>query len=419
MKEIIHFRKNGEAVSVMRTNVPFAGNAFLPKKALVPVAINNIKTVPVVNYGQYVEEGEIIARATDKNATNVRSPIPGIVADACTIQTDFGITMQCLPVFLEGRFNMLGKRESNYTWRNTGAVELLHIIDEKGLLVMDCPFTPLATALKEAVRLNIKRLQFALFDFDLSCGLEHELLKNFLFEILEGVGIIARILGSSCVEIFSTQKLPQKLTEKILQIFDFTEVVFTRAKNNYPFYDITKRYTAPSFTVLPSTAIYVYEAIVKDKPFISSYILFSGKALKKPQLLKVRFGTVIGNLLEECGGLQVSRASLVINGFLNGVASESFDTPTNRMIKSIAVVPTRELEKFFVLPCTHCGRCTAVCPMHLNPELLIAQIRRGDFTDDVLMQLRACLTCNLCSSCCASRIPIASILAKTKEEKGL
>ena len=129
MKEIIHFRKNGEAVSVLRTNVPFSGNAFLPKKALVPIAIDRIKAIPVVTYGQYVKEGEIIARAADKNSTNIRSPIPGIIGDVCTFQTGYGSTMQCVSVFLEGRFNMLGKRESNYTWRNTGVVSLLHIID--------------------------------------------------------------------------------------------------------------------------------------------------------------------------------------------------------------------------------------------------------------------------------------------------
>lgn len=419
MKEIIHFRKKGEAVSVLRTNVPFSGNAFLPKKALVPIAIDRIKAIPVVTYGQYVKEGEIIARAADKNSTNIRSPIPGIIGDVCTFQTGYGSTMQCVSVFLEGRFNMLGKRESNYTWRNTGVVSLLHIIDEKGLIVTKKPFTPLATALREAVRLDVRHLQFTMFDFDESCGLEHEILKNFLFEVLEGVSIVARILECSCVEIFITKKLSKETIEKITQLFDFTEVVFTRVKNTYPFYDLTKRKAEPTFSILPSTAIYVYEAIVKDRPFVGSYILLSGKALKNKQLLKVRFGTIIGNLLEECGGLQVSRASLIINGFLNGAVGENFDTPIHCMMKSITVIPTREIEKFFMHPCAHCGRCANACPMNLDPSLMITKIRQGDFNEEVLMQLRACINCNVCSSCCPSRLPIADIIAKAKEEKYL
>lgn len=416
MKRLINFRRGGNAVSVLKHKSEFSGNAFLPQKAIVPISIDGVRTRQVVSYGQYVQEGEIIARALDSNATNVHAPIPGIVGNACAFQTDYGSYFECVPILLEGRFNLLGKHDHNYPWRNTGIIELLHIIESKSLIVTEKPFTPLATKLREAVRLNIRNLQFALFDFDKSCGLEGELLKNFLFEILEGVGIIARILETTTVEIFYTNVITDEVKGKILQIFDFAEVVFTRTQNTYPFYDITKMRTQKSFVVLPSTAIYVYEAIVKDRPFVSSYILLSGRALIKPQLLKVRFGTLIGSLLEECGGVKLGKVSLVINGFLNGVLSESFDTPINKTIKSIKVVPNKAIEKFFTLPCNSCGMCLNVCPMNLNPAILILKIKKNNLTEDDLLQLRACIKCNLCSSCCSSRIPVADIIGRAKEK---
>ncbi|MEL3907442.1 MAG: hypothetical protein P1P64_00300 [Treponemataceae bacterium] len=416
MKRLINFRRGGNAVSVLKHNTEFLGNAFLPQKALVPLTIDGVRARQVVSYGQYVREGEIIARAVDMNATNVHAPIPGIVGNACAFKTDYGSYFECLPILLEGQFNLHRKLDSNYPWRNTSLIELLHIIESKSLIVTEKPFASLATKLREAVRLNIRNLQFALFDFDKSCGLEGELLKNFLFEILEGLAIIARILESTTVEIFYTDVIAKGVKEKILQIFDFTEVVFIYAENTYPFYDITKTRAKQNFIVLPSTAIYVYEAIVKNRPFVSSYVLFSGRALIKPQLLKVRFGTLIGSLLEECGGVKFGKVSLVINGFLNGVLSESFDTPINKTIKSITVVPSKVIEKFVTLPCNNCGMCLNVCPMGLDPAILISKIKKNNLTEDDILQLKACIKCNLCSSCCSSRIPVADLIAKAKEK---
>lgn len=419
MKEYIHFRRNGQTVSFFRTPTEFAGNAFLPQKALVPISIDAAKASPVVSYGQYVEEGELLARALDANACDVHSPVPGFVGDLVRFQSDYHSSFECLPVLLEGRFEMLGKRESKYQWRNTSVLELLRLIETKGLIVTTKPFLPLAKLLRSNIRENNKTIQFALFDFDISCGLEAELLRNFFWEVIEGLAIAAKIIDCRRIEFFYLGKLEPSIKEKIQSIVDFCECVFLRTKNNYPFYDLSKQEKDTPLVLLPSTVLYVYEAIVKDRPFISSYILLGGTAVNHPKLLKARIGTPIGNLIEECGGLRTASTTIILNGFLDGVKTKSFDIPINKTIKSITVIPLKHERSFFRLPCNSCACCTAACPMHLNPAQLLRKIQRKDFDEIVLLQLRQCINCGVCSSCCECRIPLARIFAKAKEERGL
>lgn len=422
MKELVNFRRNGEAFYVFKKQAEFCGNAFLPKKAFVPISINKAQATPIVNYGQHVQEGELIAKASGTNSTNVYSPVPGVVGSIFAFQTDFGKKFVCLPILLGGRFNVLSKQKIQYPWNKTSGLELLRIIDNKGLIITEKPHMPLATTLRTAMRKNVQCLKFALFDFDKSCGLEGELLKHFFFEVLEGLAIIARILGCNNIQFYYSHNStkPADLQEKLIPIFDFVELNFSFVKNNYPFYDeTTNQDNLPALSILPSTAIHVYEAVVKNKPFVGSYILLSGKALKQAKLLKVRFGTSIENLIEECGGITMTPAALIINGYLEGVVSHKFDMPTNKTMKSITVVPSKDIKKSRIFDCDNCGKCIQACPMHLNPAMLIRKIKRNDFDEDVLMQLKTCIKCSICSSCCSCRIPVAKIIKETKERMGL
>lgn len=416
MKDFINFRRNGESIAFFKQISEFSGNAFLPQKALVPISIDQAKAIPIVSFGQYVQEGQVIARSLDKNSTDVHAPIPGIVGDLTHFMTDYESTIDCIPIFLEGQFNMLGKKDSNYSWRNTSMLELLRIIEAKGLILTEKPFCSLATSLKKAIHENVQNIKFALFDFDPSCGLETHLLKHFFFEVLEGLEIVARILDAKQITLYYTNNLEKSIKEKIKSFFNFTEVIFSKTKNNYPFYDITKlALNEKTFIVLPSTAIYVYDAIIKDRPFLSSYIVLSGPALKENKFLKARLGSSLGSLIEECGGLTKSPCSIIINGFLEGVKSKSFDIPVNKTMKSITLIPSRQEEKILQMECNSCGKCISACPMHLNPMILMRKIRRSDYDENVLMQLRACIKCSVCSCACECRIPLSKTIIKAKE----
>lgn len=423
MNETIHFRRNGQSLSVFKHKVEFAGNAFLPQRAYVPITVDNLKAYPVVSFGQYVEEGQLLARAQNQHATDIHSPIPGIIGDVYSLQTDYGSQLDCLTISLEGRFNMLGKRQPNYGWQNSTAYELLRIIEDKGLIYTEKPFISLGAKLRSAIKTDVSVLQFALFDFDISCGLEEVLLSHFLLEIIEGLSIIVKILEVKTIQIFYT-RLSAQIKEQISShLMVNSEVVFIKSKNTYPFYDsrqicLDKDGNSKAFILPPSTALYVYEAIVRDRPFVSSYILFSGRGVKEPKLLKAAFGTSIGSLIEECGGIVVHPASFVINGLISGYSTSDFDIPTSKTIKSVSVISTAHLPRFQIHPCSSCGKCINTCPMHLNPQLLLRKIQTNNLDANALFQLSMCTKCNICSACCECRIPIADIISQAKKRGG-
>lgn len=410
---------------MLKRHYECAGNAFLPAKALVPIALDSNKATPLVTYGQYVEEGEVIARGDGRTMTDVHAPIPGIIGDIRSFDTGYGCRCTCIPIRLAGTFNMLGRRTAQYTWQSTSPVELLHLIAEKALIYTAKPFEPLAFRLRKFMKVQngaavIVRL--ALFDWDPSCAVEGALLKNFFTEVLEGCGIIARILEDQKIEIFHNAHLPAAARENIQSRLNCSEVLFCAVPNRYPLYDYKRKKTDLNdtnyFEVLPSTAVAVYDAVVHDRPLISSYILFSGDALKEPQLLKARLGTPIGSLIEECGGLVTQPAALVINGFFTGYSCHNFDLPIDKTIKSISVVRENRLPKFHVLSCAHCGQCKNTCPQNLDPARMVRAIQKGMIDDDDRLQIAACIECGVCSACCPARIPLCNIIGQYKRTTG-
>ena len=54
-----------------------------------------------------------------------------------------------------------------------------------------------------------------------------------------------------------------------------------------------------------ATLLAIFEAVVLDKPLIERVLTVAGDPVAQPRNLKVRLGTRLGDLFEECGGLLV------------------------------------------------------------------------------------------------------------------
>ncbi len=150
----------------------------------------------------------------------------------------------------------------------------------------------------------------------------------------------------------------------------------------------------------------VYEAVVLDKPLIERVVTVSGGALKNPQNLKVRIGTPISSLIEECGGFKEVPAKIVVGGPMMGFTIYDLDTPVTKGTSGILALTSREVNGAHRTACISCGRCIEACPMGLDPTNLFKYIDHSDYDSADSLGLMDCKECGSCGFVCLARIPL-------------
>lgn len=163
------------------------------------------------------------------------------------------------------------------------------------------------------------------------------------------------------------------------------------------------------------TAIAVYEAARYGKPLIERVVTVTGEAIKEPKNLLVKIGTLISDLIEECGGFKSEAAKVISGGPMMGFALYSLDIPVTKGTSGILAIPEEGVlhaEDFG--PCIRCGRCIDICPMGLMPSMLSVLSERGFYEETRDYNLFDCFECGSCAYICPSKRPIVQFIRLAK-----
>jgi electron transport complex protein RnfC len=164
------------------------------------------------------------------------------------------------------------------------------------------------------------------------------------------------------------------------------------------------------------TMFAVYEAIQKNKPLIERVVTITGKDLADPGNFMVRIGTPVSTLIEAAGGFPESTGKVISGGPMMGKALNSLDVPIIKGTSGITLLPESESRRKEIQNCIRCTKCVTVCPMGLEPYLLMAQGEREMFEhmeDDRAMD---CIECGSCSFICPANRPLLDYIRLGKGE---
>lgn len=141
-------------------------------------------------------------------------------------------------------------------------------------------------------------------------------------------------------------------------------------------------------------------------PLIERVVTITGHAVKHPKNLVVPLGTPLSAVLAECGGLLPSVRQVILGGPMMGMAQKDLDVPVLKGVSGILCLDHVPLEGLREYACIRCGRCVDACPMFLNPARL-AQLARAERPAALKeQQLLNCFECASCSFVCPSSIPL-------------
>jgi electron transport complex protein RnfC len=401
-------------------------NAAVPSRALIPLLQHTGKpAVCLVKPGDRVGEGMLIARADGPHSANVHASIPGIVVDVREHTLPSGQVCMAVTIELGGEFATSGKPRPRREWEKRARQDLLDRIRSAGVVGLGGASMPTHAKFGTIPGRTHSVLVANGVECEPSITADAALLHEKAGEIIEGLRICQALLAPARTIIAmgnDSEDLVPEL-ERVIR-HDSMKAEIAVLASRYPHgheqlvcaaLGLSPADSGGSATVLNVATLHaIFEAVVLDKPLIERVLTVTGSLVARPLNLKVRFGTPIRDLLEECGGLAPGPAKIVMGGPMRGVSVGSLDMPVTKGTSGViafggaAALPVTEL------PCIRCGSCIEACPWGLVPTRLFKLIRMGDAAAAEREGLSRCTECGCCAYACPSRIPLVSVLREGK-----
>lgn len=163
------------------------------------------------------------------------------------------------------------------------------------------------------------------------------------------------------------------------------------------------------------TAAAIADAVSKGTPLIERITTVTGH-VKSPANLVLRIGTIVADVIGECGGYSQEPGKIALGGGMTGICMPNDDMPMAKATNGIVVYNEKEAKSVPERPCIRCGNCVQACPMGLSPYLL------KHYCDDDQMELAKkfhvmdCIVCGSCSYACPARRWLTASFKMTKDK---
>lgn len=158
----------------------------------------------------------------------------------------------------------------------------------------------------------------------------------------------------------------------------------------------------------------IYRAVTEGMPVVRQVVTVSGSGVKEPGNVECPIGTPVSCLLDACGGLKERTFKLIVGGPMTGASQSAVNVSVDRGTVAVLAFAGREGRRSTHTQCIHCGRCTRVCPMRLQPLFLYryASANRLDALEDA--NVMDCMECGACAYVCPARLPLVQMFREGK-----
>ena len=128
--------------------------------------------------------------------------------------------------------------------------------------------------------------------------------------------------------------------------------------------------------------------------------------MKKPCNVLSRIGIPLTNLIDYAGGLPESTDKVISGGPMMGKAIPSIEVPVTKGTSGVLIVQTLEAKRKQMRDCIRCAKCVDVCPMGLNPTLLMNLTEYSEWDRVEKERATDCIECGSCSFTCPADRPL-------------
>jgi len=405
-------------------------DAFLPVISVIPLGDSNTRVYPLVSPGDVVREGMLIGKASGPMSVNIHATVPGRVIRKVSWKSRDNKENEALVIKMEGAFERLGRKEEMFSWAGLNGYDLQRLISEYGIVEMENAGRPLSHIIsayrKESDNLTLV-VRCILDDPWLIA--DYALCRERMEEVVEGASIVAKACLKVKQIIFAvSHREKNELGDKLLKEAEYigipSSLVATGCRypqrNNRELelalraYEKYEGITLGSLIILgPAVLAAVADTVKYKKPVLDRYVAVGGSAVRNPQIMKVRIGTRIGELIEQCGGFIRKPYRIVVGSPLSGREVTYLDEPVEKTCYAIAAMTKDQTAAFHHQNCINCGECRAVCPIGLDPQNIYKQIKTLGAENT---GFNNCHGCGCCKIVCPSALPLSETILEKRQE---
>ena len=425
MKSLKTFKKGGVHPGDFKklTNKIETRNALIKEMFIVPMSQHiGAPAECLVNVGDEVKEGMLIGKASGFISANIHSPVPGVVKEVKSIYLANGMKSKAVVIELSGSFEQLGKNIEPSDWEHLSSKEIVNCIHESGIVGLGGATFPANVKYSIPSDAKVKSLIINAVECEPYLTADHRLMLEKTEEIFIGLKILNKVVNPENIYVGIEANKPDAIEkmEKFAEKSEFN-VEIVPLKLKYPQGDEKQLLKAILDKELPSgklpihigaivsnvgTVFAIFEAIVYKKSLIERIVTVSGNGINNPANLKVRIGSKVGDIIEDCGGLKDETVKIVMGGPMMGFTMCSLDTPVIKGTSGILALTADEIKGSTQTACINCGRCTRACPMGLSPTKLYKNIEFGKYEEAMRINLMDCKECGCCGYTCPANIPL-------------
>ena len=161
------------------------------------------------------------------------------------------------------------------------------------------------------------------------------------------------------------------------------------------------------------TIFHFGRALSERVPVTARVVTVAGSAIDRPGNYWVPNGTPVRHVLQSVG-LQSQSKQLVVGGPMTGRPLLHDDVVLTLRCPALLALPPQDGTQEASTACVRCGWCAEVCPMKLEPALLLQAIELQQERQLARLHPGACIDCGLCSYVCPSSLPLASSISDVR-----
>ena len=396
----------------------------LPKQAIIPLSQHiGAPAQAVVKKGDLVKVGTLLAKAGGFVSANIHSSVSGKVNKIDNALDTSGYKRPAIYIDVEGDEweESIDRSDELVKECALSSKEIIDKIAQAGVVGLGGATFPTQVKLMPPPGSKPEIVIINAVECEPYLTSDHALMMEKGEQILVGVSILMKAVNVSKAVIGIENNKPDAIAHLSKLAAGYPGIEVMPLKVRYPqggekqlidavIHRQVKSGALPISTGAivqnVGTAYAIYEAVQKNKPLFERVVTVTGKAVANPSNFLVRIGTPIQNLIEAAGGLPENTGKIIGGGPMMGKALIRMEVPVAKGSSGVLLMTREESVRKPMSNCIRCAKCVSVCPMGLNPSLLMSATEFKNWELAEKNHIADCIECGSCSYTCPANRPL-------------
>ena len=385
----------------------------------------------VVEPGQRVMRGQLIAEPGAFVSTSLHSPVTGRVIDIAPHRYTDGSFKPAIGIEADPYATQQLEPKPSIDWRSLSMEEFINSVQQAGIVGMGGAAFPAHVKYSIPEGQRIRDLLVNGAECEPYLTNDHRLMMERPDALLRGIEILMTKLGAEHTTIGVEANKPDAIDLLRRRIPPGRPIEVASLPVKYPQGAEKMLIKAVYDREIPAgqlprdlgisvnnvgTLVAIADWFDIGLPLIERVVTVSGPGAAYPANLIVPLGTPVREVLRFCNGLKDETREVIMGGPMMGAPIASLDVPVLKGSSGILAFTENETARPREYPCIRCGRCLEACPYFLNPSRFARLARARLFEEMKAYQVMDCVECGSCTFACPSNIPIVQLIRTAKND---